>query len=492
MEEKELYLRVDDEEDEREIDFGLLFVKLIKQWKVILIAGIIFAICLVGFNYMNSLKNYSQVEEDVSIDSLEDALTPEEYTNVISYISIFDKLGTLQQQNSNRLQYQLDPYNKESLYLTYAIKLKDDVESDNIGKEIARHLSDSTIVNQLSGVYCNHVNNFDWYKEIKTLTKNIDHNDLNTLIRCNYSNGVVTIQITNTEDVDIKAIADIIKNDLELFANDQQGIAEHELLFTEESYRKSVDNDLVTTQLNMSNQIYNMQNQLIYLENNLDDAEKKYIETYLKNCGESNVETDDNVNVTDDNIKPHFSKKMAVAGFAVGILLVCFCELIKYLFSDKLHSEGDLTEYLHLQIYGHQSMKEKVVPKGIDGLIYKLENHNKKILTPSEQKEIIISGIRLYCEQKNLKEIVLTGTDIENIDKEYIESVKDNLNKAGVKVLVEKNIYYYPEALQNCVKIPNAVLFETIESSVVKEIENVLLKAKEYNINVLGAVVMEQ
>ena len=492
MEENELYLHVD-EEEERVVNIGRLFINIVKKWRAMLIYGLLLAVCFVGLKYLKDWKNYSQLEEEITTDSLEETLTTDEYGNVTSYVSLFEQLESIKQQRTNRLQYQLDPYNKKVLILNYAISLLDtNNDKVDVGTEIANHLSDSVVINQLATIYCNHILSDALIKEISKLTNNMEEGDLTALINSSYSNGVVCIQIAYIDGMDIQAIADIINNDMAQFSGDLQKISEHELTLTDETYNVIVDNDLAKIQTEMYTQIYNLQSQINNLENNFDDAEKEYVRVFLEDRAKGEIEEVDTEEVTDLQTKPTISKKWALIGFVLGIMLVCFWELMKYIFSDKLHSSDDLTDYLHLQIFGHQLTGEKKEsPKGIDGLIYKLENRNKKVLSPEDQKEIIISGIRLYCEQNNLKEIVLTGTDIEGIDDAYIDEIKCSLNNAGINVSVEKNIYYYPESLQNCVKTPNIVLFETIESSIVNEIENVLVKAKEYNINVLGAVVME-
>lgn len=488
MEERELYLRVDDEDDDRELDVRALIFSVARKWRQMIIWGILCALALGGLKYFKEYRSYNSTVEEGHIEDIEKTLTEKQNSEISIYLAFYDRQNVYKEEMGQRILYKLDPYNKHVLSLNYIVNVTEDlVVGDDAILSISKENRNGRVMSGLAGAYTSHMTGSALIEEIMKTQSKISENDIRSLITAKYENSVITFELVYTEDMDIESIADAIKKDVENFSKEQQKIVKHELVLVDETHKVVVDNDLVRLQNDMVTQIYDIQNRMNGLENNFDDTEKEYIRLYLKG-DEEEKSVDTSIS---EEAAPSVSKKMVLAGFIVGVMLVCMWEFMRFVFSGKLQSVDDLAEYYKLRIFGVQDAeKEKKAPKGIDKFIFNIENRNRKQLAYDEQKEIILSGISLYCEQNEVKKLILTGTDIENVSGEYLSELKAGLAKKGIETEVEKNIFYYPEALQSSIKVANVIIFETIGSSIEKEVDNLLLKAKEYNINVMGAVAL--
>lgn len=473
------------EEKEKEINLTDMCVKVLLKWKWMLLWGIVLSMIFAGIKYAKDTINYTKPEDtEAVLTSMKDEMTPGEYSNVSTYISLYESLDELKKNRDSRLIYQIDPYHEKTLYMVYAISLPDIATSRNSdGTIIAEHLNDEIKINQIASIYSNYILDEYVIRAILEVVPNISENDMRTLVSGWNANGLVYIQVIYTDDMDIEKIAEVIKANLEQYSIDVKQDEEHEFTLINEYCSEVIDDGLINTQSSLTSREYNLQAQLNSIGNTLSDSDKEYISIYIEDKDLENTDS-----ITDD--KPSgVSKKMILLGFVFGVFLVCAWELLKYVLSGKLHTDDVLSEYFGLRLYGIQNIMEtEKSKKRINNWIYKLANHNHKALSCDEQKEIILSGIRLYCKQNNIEQVVFTGTDIEDIDEKYITELQDGLKESGIIAKVEKNINYYPEALQRTAEVGNIVLFETIEKSIETEIENILMKAGEYNIIVLGAV----
>lgn len=496
--------------EEKEIDLKDLCSRIIRQWKWMLIFGIFFAILFSGYQYIKDSQKLNQemtsggAETDTrSAQEIQDTMTADEVRNVSSYMTIYDRLYDLQQVRTTSILHQINPYDEKVLQLTYVVEIPD-LESDEVNGEalIAKQLSDVTKINQLGNIYSDFLQSEAMIQAITGATDNVSEQELYALTSSRYDQGIVYYQLVYTEDMNIASIAEIVKSEMEKYSKEQQVIINHSCMLTNESYVNIVDEDLATTQYNVVNRIYSLQSQLNALENGFDNVEKEYIKAYLGEQSYLDIDIDDSassqnpiINATDDleQQSPTISIKMAAIGCVIGILLVCIWVVVGYLFSGTIHKAEDVVNYYHLPLFGVQIVSKDGTTNTVNSVKSKRVLHrHSKVLTPEEQKEIILSGVRLYCQQHDVNKIAFTGTEIEQIGDEYLNEIKKSLQESGICATKEQNFFYYPEALQRVSEIKNVVLFEIVDYSLGNEIDNILMKAEEYNIDILGAVVLEK
>ena len=490
------------EEKEKEIDIKDMLFRVLEKWRWMIVWAVIMAVALAGLKYLKDKRSSHEGEDtDEVLSVMMEDMTPSERSNVETYIALYDNLEMLRKDIDTRLIYQIDPYHEKALQISYAVKLPE-VEKGSGEYIIAQHLSDATKINQLTTMYSNYVMSSDFVDEIAKAVPEISESDLRTLISIvnnnnnNNNNGVVNIKIIYTEDMDVEGVAGIVKSNIEAYSESLQETEKHDIVISSEYKSEIIDDSLINTQNNLISREYSLQTQLNSLNNSLGNAEKEYIEVYADGKDEKKVskkDSEEEESVAKDKSSTGISIKYAILGAMVGVFLVCMWELMRYILSGKLHTVDTLSEFYGLQVFGVQAVSDKnSKKKGIDKLLFKIENRKKKVLTFEAQKEIISSSIKLALEQQDVKEIVLTGTDVEKLDESYLNELKEELTKNGVKTSVENNIYYYPEALKKATEIKNVILFETIDMSIEYEIENILQKAVEYDIRVLGVVAFEK
>ena len=127
----------------------------------------------------------------------------------------------------------------------------------------------------------------------------------------------------------------------------------------------------------------------------------------------------------------------------------------------------------------------------VDNLIIKLRDRNKRQFTKEESEEIVAVAIKMAVKKLGDKEVSFVGCDIKKYTEEISNEIKVLLEKEGIAVSVVDNILYNAENLEKLENIKNVVLLEKVGFTMYDEVEQELEVMKRYNINVVGAVLVD-
>ena len=479
------------EEKEKEIDIKDMLVKILSKWKWMVLVGIIGALALAALRFTKDTVEISRSEDkEALLASIEGDMTSEQLNNSATYLALYDRLTALRSERETRPYYQMDPYHENKLTLIYEVKLPDVDVKDQVKAEylIAEHLNDELKVDRITALYREHVGTEDFLGMLVDVS-GLTETGLRDLVTTSVLDSLVYVNVVYNEDMDISAISEAIKADLEQYYETISVDDEHELILVDESHREIIDSSLVNILNDLASREYSLQNQVNSFYNSLDDVSKSYVDVYKQIQEGINVDEQEEVVVVKESVSPKSVIKFGIVGCVLGVFLVCAWELMRYILSGKLHTVEEISDYYGLQVFGVQTDASAETDKA-DSDEKKSTRGRHRVFSGAEEKEIILSSIELYCKQHDITEIVFTGSDVEHVDEAYLKSLIDALKGQGIKAAVQKNIYYYPKALQEAAQVSHVVLVETLEASIDREIENVLTKAGEFNIQIIGAVVL--
>ena len=105
---------------------------------------------------------------------------------------------------------------------------------------------------------------------------------------------------------------------------------------------------------------------------------------------------------------------------------------------------------------------------------------------------MVASSISLFSEQNDTKEICLSSSLFEKLKDDALKGIARAIEDKKITVKVVDDIAYDQEALETCSKADGVILIEQVGLSLLSEIEKEIKMAGEYQIRILGAVVLDR
>lgn len=208
----------------------------------------------------------------------------------------------------------------------------------------------------------------------------------------------------------------------------------------------------------------------------LSTNQKDYYNILFEN-GDIEVAKQEIVSNAIANTKANLSAKYVLLGFVLGGFIGCAIVGVKYIFSNRLLNTDEMKNRFGGMIFGALVVKN-------------MSNRKKTIPTTEEQLENIATRIELYCKQNEITKVALLSSDISAMNDEYVKTITDKVIASGVEVVNLGNIHEKSDALRSCIEIGKAIVLEGVGISKYKEIENLIVTANEYKVDLLGSVVL--
>lgn len=183
------------------------------------------------------------------------------------------------------------------------------------------------------------------------------------------------------------------------------------------------------------------------------------------------------VNQAIQDLKVQLSAKNILLGFVLGAFVGCAFIGMKYIFSNRLLNADEMKNRFGGILFGSMEVKNR-------------SNRKKDIGTPEEQLENIVTRVELYCKQNNISKLALISSAINAMNQEYVNSIIEKVNAAGVELINLGNVHENADKLRECIALGKAIVMEGVGTSKYQEIENLIVTANEYKIDLLGSIVL--
>ncbi len=471
------------ENREREISIGKLLWKLVFCWRFLLIWGVVFAILVTVLFYLKDWKGYKKVENNQAVQ-VEDLETKFEFTeeqqeqiqNARELIQLIKENETYAQES---VLMNIDPYEENVLELRYY------VDSDyrfNYLEDISPNYTSAVVAS-----YSEYVQSGEMAENLsQDLDLNCEQKYIQELITVDESSSpeVFSIEIVYSEQETLRDMAEIVKEALNAqTAEISENIGGHTLKLLSENISVKVDLDLASQKKEHANTLTSYRTQLNTQKSTMTEEQLEIL-GFEASAGEAEEEAEpQTVSVIS---KPMIRLQYIILGFLAGIFLASVWVVVRVVYAETLQDSEELSELYGIRLFGVLKAPGEV--RGLDNKLLKWKNRHKKQMTLEQSLDIISSNIELVCENCNMKQIYLTGTEIENVDKNLLKSIMSNVTKSGIEVVYGENICYDASALRKLAEIGNAVIVEQVELSKYQEIRKELTVIKEQNIKILGGI----
>lgn len=459
---------------EREVSLKNLFWKVLLGWRRWFIFGIIMAIVIGGVKYMRDSSAYQRDLENLSVE--EEPLKEEEQRVVEEAEKIQKQISELQSYIQNSVLMKSDAFHENVLILQYYI------DSDYTFNYTEQSKKD--YLDELISAYSNYVKSGEMAEIIaKELNLDKKENYINELITTDGNKGIFRISVVYSDDKSLEALQSVIVEAMEKqMAQIVEKIGSHTLELLSGEVLVRTNKELARQQKEQYEVLDEYRTQLAVLKGSMTSNQLKALGIEVETTTSEDIVA----------VKPIISVKYAILGFLVGVFLTCFWESLEVLFALRLQESGDLSILYGIRLLGDVTeKKDKRKFLGIiDDIILRIKDRRKKQMTSVQQYEIVCSNIEIDCKRNEKNRVYFTGTNIENIDKKWVNDIKKSLQLAGISMDFGENICYNAKSLKNAAEVGVVIFIEKIGTSLYEEIEKEIKFATENGIRIMGGIVV--
>lgn len=452
-----------------EINLRNLFFHILYRWRSILIAALIGAIVLCGYQYL-SIKTahdagkLTKEERQYQIDfqQYKEGLASSKNT-----VRVYTKL--LQEQNdylNNSIYIQLSPQSVWVASSKYLVKL-DQAITERMSQSTGTDPADSIL--PLYSVPLSEVTDEEELKEAFG-TDNTEYINELVITSTNIDDNTVTVFVLGESKEAAQRGLSLVKTQMEKISVDKvQDTESHRLICIADSISRGLDKEM---------------SEKIDLSLKQENLAKKYeeIQTILQEARLKLERLETNGGPKEPGL--HIAK-ISVIGAAVGVVILVVLYTVLYILKGKLNNSRDLTERYKIPIFGEFSATNKChTGKGLDHLIARWELGNN-VLSDDTVNDSVAA---LIAENQEAKKLLLVST----LPTDKLNAIKEALAKR----LPEKNIEVQADATQNSNAITEASKADAIiiaEAKGVSRLKNIDRVAENLIIakaNVIGAIIL--
>ncbi len=474
--------------DDREMNLKNLFFTVLLRWRWIFLFGLVVSAALPAYKYMSDSKAAKTGAKTITVDeaSMVDVATAaqlySEHDMLKTQIGIYDEMS----------ESKLDFTNMRNIYVQYYIEEEESLKGSEEHPElyygdIARAITETA--DDLTQVYISLANEDTFLRDILSISESgMSEMLFRQFVVTTAKGHVFSIQLACGENANAAEVVRKIREAIELRSERLQFVRPHNLVLVSSGEIRSKAQSVLSEKYNVSNQLYNVENWLTNIKKNISTD---YM-TYARYVADGEIALGEKLVIKSADTKVYFKKKLVVIGFAAGAFVGAFLFACMYIISMKLHMAEDISECAGLRVFEVvEAPRKKKIFGFLDRLIGRPISSNRRRLDFDKQIASAVSAISLYAEKNSVKNIAITGSLYDKIDEKVTNSLVDGLKSEGIKAEVVDDIAYDKAALKTCAKADGVVVIEQLRKSLIGEIERELNCAGEYDINVIGAVVLE-
>ena len=467
---------------------------LLEQWKAVIIAAFLMALLVAGAKYAKDMQDYDAAQAEKKVDqqntaSVEEqidavllALPESERSTVMTIINQNEWIAAEKEYVNNSIVLNTDPTNQRTLVADYYVKPADDSEllRNSLISGYSSYLKDRKVAEALGKA-------IDHDAETKYIAELISVENSESSVRDLGSDAILEVHVVLPDDVSSKEVEETLTSLLKEQSGEMSSkICSHsiDLLSAREAiiynYR-AADN-----RTNILYSINSLQNNTQIMQSSLSDGQKAAIETITaikaaektasdKGAGEESSEPKNN--------KPGISKKYALAGFILGIMIYAFIYLIRVIRGGFINSASEVEYYTQSKLLGeayHQTEH-----KGIDALLHSrlVDRYRyRDKLDEGAQIQKASSKLDTLCKHAGVNDVaVLCMPELSDVKKRIIEAIKTKGLDVRVAEITKQTDEEYLLSLKYAVIIAD-------DDSKAAELVSLATQLTDYDVNLLGGI----
>lgn len=444
-------------EEEKIICLSDLCFYVLKKWKLMLIAAIVFAIAAFSFFSYKDYQVYKNNENITPEEELASLGIPEDQKEIVhmkleSFANNMETIREYEYYYENSIKVRLDPNCVNQGTATYIItseKSGDILKATALCEEklfteeaylqLSQQLSESADVSMLKEVikfeevYAKTNESLleeaeDTAMEFKIVVRHFNEEDCEVMLAFMEEKMKKLPSVLEMENLEVKV--------------EQVG----------SKLEQVCDRSITTLSKDVRTGLQNCYEYITATKNGLKDEQKVYYDYLMeKDANQENV-------VTEKSVKDFLDIKMALVGAVAGAIVVAAMYILLYLFDKTVHSREELQAWMETPV-----------------------------IELNRDEDFMVTYLAGIIANNQVKGVCLSGT-LAQLNTEVMQKVKIEIEKQGCKVYLGNNILTDAQTFKNATESGYVILFEKCNDSKRKDIKDALMKASSCGIHVLSVV----
>ena len=482
--------------------------ELLSQWKAVLIISLALAILLAGVKYFKDNASYddaviaqkeaeeqqASLSQDERIAIVIDSLQRADQNKVRI---LTNEKKWIMKKNSylkNSILMQTDPTDQRELSLVFRINAEKNEDLPVLIQSYEAIAKSETIVEAIKPVISPDSDN----KYISELIRNNDNAEHNETI--SEAGAAFTVKIIIPEETDYERVAEAASDAIVNQGKSLMAEFPHSLVMAKYDvariYNSEVIEDRDTTFLHISSMETNIKNAASSLSAD-QKAALEAIDAIIEEEGNFDDSMEQIADSTQNNentlVAPGFSKKYALLGFVMGVLLYSLCYVAFSILKGCTSAASVIEDYTGSRLLGEAYYKGE--RKGLSGLLHSDlidKIRYKKMPDFAAQFDKIEKSLEAVCAHSDAKEVTmisLTDTKANELVRTTIREISKQMSRKGTKLDEITVASDFDES--ELLPIKKAVLLLGDETKVNK-LRKLIELCHDYDISLLGSIYISE
>ena len=462
---------------EQEIDLKDLMFAVLRQWKKILLVGVVLAMLLGG---VKAVLTYREENDEDAIKAAEEQFEADMASYERNKENKEREIGNLQKDIEKQQNYleksvlmNMSPYDvceaRADLFIKTDYEIMPGMVYQNVDYTDTILQTYQSVMT--STVFLSHIAD-DMGIDVQYLRELISIERGSTMISSSNVNkltNLLTITVKHATQREAESVMRKLLDGIDaLQVQIIENIGEHTVNMVNKSTGSAVDLKLADRQQEQNNQLINLQQTLDDKEKALEDLEepKKMVSAEMATLKSA--------------------VKYGVIGGVLGAFVVVFFVCVVFVMSDKVYSSKELKTRFGIKILGSLPVTGKKKTGKAERLINRLEGREHKIGEAAEV-ELIAANICNYAGEA--KRLLVTGS----ISGEKIMHVAKLLEEKleEMNVISGDNMLQNAETIRLLPECDSVVLVEEANVSTYAMVERELEKVMDLQKKIVGCIVFE-
>ena len=452
-----------------EINLKDLFFHLLYRWRSFLIAALIGAIALCGYQYLSAKIIHDQgklTKEErqyqINLQQYNEGLESNRNT-----IRVYTKV--LQEQNdylNNSIYIQLSPQNLWVASSKYLVKPE---------QETTVGLSQNSVIDPADSILplysspLSQVTDNEKLKEAFGTEKTEYINEL-VIVNTDVTDNTITLYVLGeSRDTVLSGLA-LLDEQMEAIASSKANtVAPHQLIKVTESISHGLDKE-IAEKVDLAQQQENLAKNIKDIQETLQEARQKL----------------DSLETKGGPQEPgmHLLKNIVI-GAMIGVAILAVLYTIFYALKGRLRNSHDLTQRYKLPIFGEFSATERHrIGKGLDKLISRWEYGGR-----SNENETVLNHIAaLIAEKRDNQKFLIVSTLASERITDISIALAERIPEKTIDV--QTDINHNSEAVTKASKADAVIIAEEKGVSHLKDMDQMVEALLISEANVIGAIIL--
>ncbi len=456
--------------DNKDLQLKDMLMQALRKWKAIAAVMILFAVLLPFAAYKRGGSLMPESSETAVISETEPQSVEVTAVNISTLADLYRDYDDVDEKIKKNEMLGIDPDDLKMAYVQYHIEVIPQ------GDETPNPASALT-------AYKLYYSGEDFVNGLLTATgSTVDPALYAPFVIMTVENTDFIIKVPCADDMDPDKLVGTVKELTESERVQLQSNLAHSLELVGEGFSNEKNTVISQEQKTLIAQKNTANNSITAITKSMT---KEHIQ-YAKDLSEGKMSEEDlktMLSKEDSDKKVDEQKKMgikslllyALIGAVIGLAFMLFVLCEMYIFSGKLHTVKELSKNAGLFIAG----------------VIELPKNNKTGLDIDRQISTVAASTKLLLGKNDTSGILLTSSMYDRLDQTIVNKLTSAIREQDIEVSFTGSIVHNQESLLECAQAGNIILVEKIGQSLLSDIENEILAANGYGINILGTIVVD-